>query len=72
MAIAISDPIPANTTFQTGLYAGSSDVAITGGVGATCVAETPADANADGCFRNAGDLVVGGAALGNIAAGATA
>ncbi|HUQ53788.1 MAG TPA: hypothetical protein VM692_16280 [Gammaproteobacteria bacterium] len=66
--IAISDPIPANTAFQTGLYAGSSDVAITGGAAATCVAETPADTNADGCFRNGGNLVVGGAALGSIAA----
>ena len=43
--LAISDPIPATTTFQTGLYAGSSDVAITGGGAATCVAETPADTN---------------------------
>ena len=51
--LAISDPIPANTTFQTGLYAGPSDVAITGGAAATCIAETPADTNADGCFRNA-------------------
>ena len=71
--LAISDPIPANTTFQTGLYAGPSDVAITGGAAATCIAETPADTNADGCFRNGGgDLVVGGAALGSIAAGASA
>jgi uncharacterized repeat protein (TIGR01451 family) len=69
-AIAISDPIPATTTFQTGLYAGTSDVAITGGAVATCVAETPADTNSDGCFRNGGNLVVGGAALGSIAAGA--
>jgi uncharacterized repeat protein (TIGR01451 family) len=67
--IAITDPLPANTTFQTGLYAGASDVAIVGGAAPTCIAETPADANADGCFRNAGDLIVGGAALGNIAAG---
>jgi uncharacterized repeat protein (TIGR01451 family) len=71
-AIAISDPLPANTTFQTGLYAGASDVAITGGAAATCVAETPADTNADGCFRSGGgDLVVGGTALGSIAAGST-
>ena len=60
--------VPANTTFQTGLYAGGSDVAITGGGAPTCVAETPADTNADGCFRNAGTLTVGGAALGSIAA----
>ena len=39
--------------------------------GATCVAETPADTNTDGCFRNGGNLVVGGATLGSIAAGAT-
>ena len=71
-AIAITDPLPANTTFQTSLYAGSSDVAIAGGAAATCVAETPADTNADGCFRNAGNLVVGGAALGNLAAGSSA
>ena len=59
--------------FQAGLYPGASDVEITGGAAATCIAETPADTNADGCFRNGGgDLVVGGAALGSIAAGATA
>lgn len=71
-AIAITDPIPTNTTFETGLYAGTTDVGITGGAAATCIAETPADTNADGCFRNAGNLIVGGAALGNIAAGASA
>ena len=71
--LAISDPIPTTTTFQTGLYVGPSDVAITGGAATTCIAETPADTNADGCFRNGGgDLVVGGAALGSIAAGASA
>jgi uncharacterized repeat protein (TIGR01451 family) len=70
--VAISDPIPANTTFVSNAYAGSSDVAITGGAAATCIAETPADTNADGCLRDAsGNLVVGGAALGTIAAGAT-
>jgi uncharacterized repeat protein (TIGR01451 family) len=70
--LAISDPIPANTTFVSNAYAGSSDVAITGGAAATCIAETPADTNADGCLRDAGgNLVVGGAALGTIAAGAT-
>ena len=71
-ALAITDPIPANTTFQQGLYAGATDVAITGGGAPTCIAETPADTNADGCFRNAGNVVVGGAALGNIAAGGNA
>jgi uncharacterized repeat protein (TIGR01451 family) len=70
-AIAISDPIPANTTFQTGLYAGGTDVAIAGGGAATCIAETPADTNGDGCLRSGGNLTVGGAALGSIAAGGT-
>lgn len=69
--VAISDPIPANTTFVSNAYAGPSDVSITGGAAATCIAETPADTNTDGCFRNpGGNLVVGGAALGSIAAGA--
>jgi hypothetical protein len=34
------------------------------------VAETPADTNSDGCFRDGANLVVGGPALGSIAAGA--
>jgi len=67
-AVAISDPIPANTVFLTGGYAGSSDVAISGGAAATCVAETPADTNADGCFIAGGALTVGTAALGAIPA----
>ena len=66
--IAIRDPIPGATTFQTGLYPGPSDVAITGGALPTCVAETPADTNGDGCFRNGGNVVIGGNALGPIAA----
>jgi len=66
--LAISDPIPTTTTFQTGLYAGGTDIAITGGLLPTCVAETPTDVNTDGCFRNGtGDLIVGAAALGSIA-----
>jgi uncharacterized repeat protein (TIGR01451 family) len=69
-AVAISDPIPASTTFQTGPYSGS-DVAITGGAAASCIAESPADSNSDGCFVNAGNLTVGGAALGTVAAGGT-
>jgi uncharacterized repeat protein (TIGR01451 family) len=70
--VAISDPIPVNTTFQQGVFAGPSDVAITGGAAATCVADTPTDLDGDGCFRDAGgNLVVDGTALGSIAAGAT-
>jgi uncharacterized repeat protein (TIGR01451 family) len=67
--ISISDPIPATTTFQTGSY-GGGDVQITGGLTPTCVAETGADTNTDGCFRNGtGDLVVDSTALGNILPG---
>jgi uncharacterized repeat protein (TIGR01451 family) len=66
--IAISDPIPAAMTFEPGLYAGGSDVEITNGVVPTCIAETPADSNTDGCYINgSGNLVVGAAALGDIA-----
>jgi uncharacterized repeat protein (TIGR01451 family) len=65
--VEISDPIPAATTFLTGLYS-PGDVGITGGAAASCVAETPADANGDGCFRNGGNVVIGGNALGPIAA----
>ena len=69
--IAITDPIPANTTFVSNAYP-PGDVGITGGSAPTCIAESPTDSNSDGCLRDAGgNLVVGGAALGTIAAGAT-
>jgi uncharacterized repeat protein (TIGR01451 family) len=64
--VAINDPLPANTTFVQGAYAGASDVQITGGAAATCVAETPADTNTDSCLRNATDLLVGAAAIGAV------
>ena len=51
--LAISDPIPGQHDVPTGALRRPSDVAITGGAAATCIAETPADTNADGCFRNA-------------------
>jgi uncharacterized repeat protein (TIGR01451 family) len=59
--VAINDPLPANTTFVQGQYTGSTDVEVQVGATTTrCVAETPADTNVDGCFRNAlGQLVVG-------------
>jgi uncharacterized repeat protein (TIGR01451 family) len=66
-AVVINDPIPATTTFQTGPYAGS-DVAITGGTSASCIAETTTDTNLDGCYRNGANLVIGTLALGPIAA----
>lgn len=67
--IAINDPLPANTTFVSGAYAGPSDVQITGGAAASCVVETPTDGNGDGCFNNGTALIVSSTALGNIAAG---
>jgi len=70
--VAVNDPLPANTTFATGGYAGATDVAITGGAVATCVAETPLDTNTDGCYRNATDLIVGPTALGNLPAAGNA
>jgi uncharacterized repeat protein (TIGR01451 family) len=67
-AVVINDPIPATTTFQTGPYPGPSDVAITGGASASCIAETTTDTNLDGCYRNGANLVIGTLALGPIAA----
>jgi uncharacterized repeat protein (TIGR01451 family) len=70
--VAVSDPLPANTTFVTGAYGGSNSVQITGGAVATCVVETPTDTNGDGCFNNGTSLIVNSTALGNIAAGGNA
>jgi uncharacterized repeat protein (TIGR01451 family) len=55
--VSLSDPIPANTTYQTAVYnAGASDVRITvNGVDSFCVAEAGgADTNSDGCVRTVG------------------
>lgn len=72
--LGINDPLPANTTFSTGTYAGSTDVSIT--VGATtvyCVAEAGGtDSNGDGCVRTATDVVVNHAALATLNEGDTA
>ncbi len=70
--VGVSDPVPANTTFVAGAYAGPSDLQITGGATASCVIETPTDTNGDGCFNDGTKLVVGATALGNIAAGGNA
>ncbi len=67
--VAVSDPLPANTTFVTGAYGGSNSVQIVGGAAAACVVETPTDTNGDGCFNNGTSLIVNATALGNIAAG---
>ena len=65
--IALSDPLPANTTFQQNVYsAGTRDVRITiNAVDTFCIAEAGGvDTNADGCVRTvANALQVGGAAL---------
>jgi uncharacterized repeat protein (TIGR01451 family) len=59
--LSIRDPLPANTTFVQGQYTSATDVEVQVGATTTrCVAETPADSNADGCFRNnLGELIVG-------------
>lgn len=72
--VQVGDPLPANTTFVTGAYnGGAANVEITVGAGAPgyCLAEAGGtDTNADGCVVNAGQLVVGAPALGDIVAGA--
>jgi len=70
--VAVSDPLPANTTFVTGAYGGSNSVQIVGGAAAVCVVETPTDTNGDGCFNNGTSLIVNATALGNIAASGNA
>ena len=67
--VSLNDPVPANTTVRTAQYAGD-DVAITGGLVATCTADA-LDGDADGCGINGGALTVSTAVLGNIAASAT-
>jgi uncharacterized repeat protein (TIGR01451 family) len=68
--VSLSDPVPVNTTVRTAQYAGD-DVAITGGLVATCTADA-LDGDADGCgIDGLGALTVGTGVLGNIAASAT-
>jgi uncharacterized repeat protein (TIGR01451 family) len=57
----ISDLIPANLTFRQGDYPGSTDVQIVGAATTYCVAESGADANADGCFVAGGTTLTVGA-----------
>jgi uncharacterized repeat protein (TIGR01451 family) len=67
--VSLSDPVPANTTVRTAQYAGD-DVAITGGLVATCTADA-LDGDADGCgIDGLGALTVSTGVLGNIAASA--
>jgi hypothetical protein len=67
---SISDPVPANTAFQAGEYAGGSDVGVKIGAGAEffCVAEVGTDTNNDGCRINGGAVTVGTPAITTIAA----
>lgn len=72
-SVTIRDPQPAATTFMQGQFAGSSDVEVqVGSNPATyCVAESPADTNADGCYRDgSGELIVGAPALSAVNTGA--
>jgi uncharacterized repeat protein (TIGR01451 family) len=60
--VQIADPLPANTTFVQGGYPGGSDIELQVGAAAPsyCVAETPADTNADGCYIDgSGGIFVG-------------
>ncbi len=70
--VQIVDPLQADTTFSTGLYAGSTDVSITVGANPAtfCTAEAGVDSNADGCFRTGATLTVGAPALGTVGTGA--
>jgi uncharacterized repeat protein (TIGR01451 family) len=68
--VTLSDPVPANTTVRTAQYAGD-DVAITGGLAASCTADA-LDGDADGCgIDGLGALTVSAAVIGDIAASAT-
>ena len=72
-SVSIRDPLPAATTFVQGQYSGSSDVEVQVGANPAtyCVAESPADTNADGCYRNgSGELVVGAPAMSGVNTGA--
>ena len=67
---SISDPVPANTAFTAGQYAGSRDVGVKIGAAAEffCIAEVGADSNADGCSLNGGAVTVAAPAITTIAA----
>jgi uncharacterized repeat protein (TIGR01451 family) len=72
---SINDPIPTNTTFLAGQFAGTTDVSVqVNAAPATfCVAEAGGtDTNADGCVRTVGGaLTVGAPAITTVAAAAT-
>jgi uncharacterized repeat protein (TIGR01451 family) len=62
--VEITDALPADTTFVVDAY-GGSNVLITNGAAPNCVADGSA---ADGCELAGGNLIVGAAAIGSIAA----
>jgi uncharacterized repeat protein (TIGR01451 family) len=69
--VALSDPIPANTSLRVNQYGPTADVAITGGVAGTCNVDA-LDGDGDGCGINvSGALTVSSAVIGNVAALAT-
>lgn len=72
--VQIADPVPGDTTFLQGAYAGATDVEIQVGAGAPtyCVAEAPADTNGDGCYVDATDQIFVGppTAIGTVNPGA--
>jgi uncharacterized repeat protein (TIGR01451 family) len=72
-AVGVEDVVPADTTFRTGLYAGSTDVEVTVGASpaAFCIADV-GDANTDGCAFDGTTLTVGAPVLGSIAAASSA
>jgi len=57
--VQIADPLPANTAFVQGSFAGSTDIELQVGAAAPsyCVAESPADTNGDGCFLDGSGLL---------------
>lgn len=61
--VQITDPLPANTTFLRGAYAGGTDVEIQVGAAAPtyCLAEAGSDTNSDGCFVNGSNALIVGA-----------
>ena len=72
---SISDPLPAQTTFQALQYSGGTrDMSIQVGAAAPtfCIAEAGGvDTNADGCFRTGATISVGAPAVTAVAASST-
>jgi uncharacterized repeat protein (TIGR01451 family) len=67
---SISDPIPANTVFLAGEYAGSDvSISVGGGPATVCVAELNGVDTGDGCVITGGALTVGAPAVTSVAAG---